>query len=50
MLIRQKKKKLKGCSKVIIKKELYYDDYDRILYSTNELNKYQTEYCHLQMH
>ena len=34
-------KKLKGCSKVIRNKEIYYDDYDRILHSTNELNKKQ---------
>ena len=25
-------KKLKGCSKVIRNKEIYYDDYDRILH------------------
>ena len=36
-----KKKKLKGCSKTIIKKELYYEDYYNILNSTNELNKKQ---------
>ena len=44
MLIRRKKKKLKklkGCSKAIIKKELYYNDYDRTLNSTNKINKYQ---------
>ena len=27
--------KLKECSKTIIKKELYYDDYNNILNSTN---------------
>ena len=32
-------KKLKGCSKVIRNEEIYYDDYDRILHSTNKLNK-----------
>ena len=32
-------KKLKGCSKAIIKKEIYFDDYNNILNSTNELNK-----------
>ena len=42
-------KKLKGCSKVIINKEIYYDDYDKILHSTNELNKKQWQ-IHSQNH
>ena len=42
-------KKLKGCSKVIINKEINYDDYDKILHSTNELNKKQWQ-IHSQNH